>query len=590
MKTLTVYKELGLLAASEESAASALQTGERHLHHPHTALWDYCDPGLARPYAAGIDAPEVFATPPPGTTLPQAMEMTRFLVFIGARDSAEFRTVLARASGVCLVFEPDLAELEACLKAVRPHTLSGKGVFFVGGDPDRLDVPLLSMLPEAICGQGYPLFFVREGLEAALPEYVRRVEEMIELFYYRNVIYALDGQETIRGLPLRPMARDAILDRFKHVYENLAPALGGGSLEDLLGALAGETAILAAAGPALAGSLDFIRRNRDRAAVIAVNSAVKPLLGAGIEPHFAIINDTSLGSEPTLSGLPELGRTILVAHFQSYSGGGSFPRLFFFGNFPGQPFPKRHSLMLHGSVITTAFSLAEYLGCSRALLAGVQLASPDPYRMNYAAGSLHENHASGATRAPLSGRWPELYPVTAADGSRLHTTLNFLDAAQWFADRIRSATLRVTNLCPTSILKGPGIEIDPDPALPESPGLDARIAAISPSGRRDRAPRVLGYIENELARWKKKQVAARQAAASLGAAAAFIAACDADNSSFMLQRFEDFDNARFHAGFFEALDAREKAEAASYFLQYMERMSQALVKLLLDQHRRVKAL
>lgn len=588
MKSLAVFQELGLLAVGSHPAGSAPETGGHHAYHHHNALWDYCHPALARPFAG--DGAEVFATLPPGTSLSEAMARTRLLVFVGAHPSPELQAALARPRGVCLVFEPDLNRLGACLATMKPWELAKKGVFFVGGDPDRLDVPLLSMLPEDMCELGYPLFFVQQGMAEALPEYVRRVEELVELFYYRNVIYALDSQDNIRGMPLRPMVRQAIYDRYKHLYENLEPCLRSGVLSDLLGAFTGHAAILCAAGPALADSLDYIRRNRDRAVVIAVNSALKPLLSAGIKPHFVIINDTSTDSEPTLAGLPPLPEIALVAHCLSTSGGESFSDRRFFGNFPGQPFPKRHSLLLHGSVITTAFSLAEYMGCAKAILAGVQLSSPDPYCMNYAAGSQHEAHASGVSAPRLAHKWPELYPARTADGRTFFTTLNFFDSAQWFSDRIAQASLEVINLCPSSILHGPGIAFDPDPALPESPALANRLASLPCTDLSYRRPRVQDYIRQEMGRWKAKQLATRQAGSSLEAAEAFIGSSDQDNTSFMLQRFADFDNSRFHKAFFEGGSPEERRDGAVYFLRHMETMCATLLGILLEQHKRVSAM
>lgn len=590
MKSLEICKQLGLATASERTFDIPLDISfEHHVFSYHTPLWDYCNPNLARPFANKAQGPEVFASLPAGASLSDAMGRSRFLVFIGADRTPELESVLNRGEGACLVFEPDLGRLDAFLSGFKPRELVSRGFFFVGGDPDSLDVPLLAMLPESLCDNGYPLFFVSQGMEGSRAHYVRRVEELIELFYYRNVIYALDSQDNIRGLPLRPMTRNAVYDRYKHLYENLGPCLRSGVLSDLTGALPGSTAILAAAGPALQESLDFIRRNSGRAVIIAVNSALKPLLAAGIEPHFVIINDTSMDSEPTLTELPRLDKTRLVAHCLSTSGRGSFPRAYFFGNFPGQPFPKRASLLLHGSVITTAFSLAEYLGCAKVLLAGVQLASSDPLAMNYAKGSQHEGQVSGVERMELINRWPQLYPVRAANDKQYFTTLNFFDAAQWFADRIRMASMEVVNLCPATILAGPGISIDPDPVLAEYPGLAARLASLPCSDFSGRRDRVLTYIAQEMGRWKHKQREVRQAASSLDAAAAFIAASDEDNTSFMLQRFEDFDNAFFHTAFFDACCDKERADGAVYFLERMSRMCTALLKILLEQHRGIAA-
>lgn len=589
MKALAVFEQLGLLARARSSGGSSPPGGAHAFHH-HTPLWAYCHPAFATPYAGGHNLPAVFAEPPAGTTLDQAMARTRLLVFLGAAHTPQLEAALARPEGVCLVFEPDPARMEAYLAKVKPHTLARKNVFFVAGDPDDMDVPLLFLLPEDLCDQGYPLFFALEGLPEALPEYVRRVEEMAELFYYRHAIYPLDSQEHVRGLPIRPMLREAIYDRYKHYYENLHPCLTSGSLTDLIGTCVGYPAILCAAGPALADNMEYVRKNQDRAVVIAVNNALKPLLAAGVEPHFTVINDTSVESEPGLSGLPKLSRGALVAHCLSCSGYGAFARTYFFGNFPGQPFPRRASLLLHGSVVTTAFSLAEYLGCSRAILAGVQLSSPDPFALNYTSGSVHEAQRSSPVQgAALPGRWPQLYPARTLDGRTHYTTLNFFDSAQWFADRIAQAKLPVTNLCPASILKGRAIAHDPGPALPPADGLAQRLAALPASDFTGRRDRVIDHIRQEMSRLKLKQLAARQAGESLEAARTFIAQSDADNFSFMLQRFQTFDNGHFHRGFFNAPDPARQKEAADYFLSHMQAMCGQLLKILIKQHSLVAA-
>lgn len=589
MKSLAVYEQLGLLALSP-SGAGTYSPGPEHVFHHHHAMWSYCHPGLARPFASdGMleTGPNLFSFPEPGTSLAHAAGLTRLLVFLGAHPTEQMRAALARKDSVCLVFEPDLERLASFLDGYRTRDMAGKGVFFVAGDPDRLPTPLLQMLPENLTDMGYPLFFAAQGLPETLPGYVHRVEELIELFYYRNVLYNLEGQDNIRGFPLRPMARNATYDRVKHLYENLTACLRSGTLSDILDTLPGSTAILCAAGPALRESLDFIRRNQDRAVVIAVNSALKPLLAAGIEPHFTVINDTSTASETTLADLPTLPNTLLVAHCLASSGGKSFPRSYFFGNFPGQPFPKRDSLLLHGSVITTAFSLAEYLGCSKAVLAGVQLSSPNPTILNYASGTLQQDRAADIEQTALTHRWPQLYPATAADGSQVYTTLNFFDSAQWFADRIRMSSLEVINLCPMSILRGPGIVFDPSPVLADAPNPAGLIADLPATDFTPRADRVREYIAAEMGIWKAKERSARQVMAEPGAAAEFIRLSDEDNSSFMLQRFEDFDNHCFHQGYFESASPEQRMETARHFCDSMRRMAKSLLDILKMQLKRL---
>ena len=596
MKHLKIFRELGILTAGETSLASSHPLGDQHLFHDHNPLWAFVEPALVRPCAGGGDVPEIFGFLPPGTIVPQASARTRLLVFLGARMSPALNEAIALPGVMSLVFEPDLDTLEAFLSGFKPKDLAGKALFFVGGAPDSTFPPLLSQLPSSLCDMGYPVFFAQDGLAEALPEYVRRVEELLEIFYYRHAIYPLESQDLIRSKPIRPMTRKIMYDRVKHLYENLVPCLASGILNDLRGYLPGRTAILAAAGPALAGQMDFIQANSGRAVVIAVNSALKPLLAAGIEPHFVVINDTSVEAGNTLADLPRLERTILVGHVLSDSGRGAFPRTYFFGNCPGQPFPKRDGLLLHGSVITTAFSLAEYLGCVKAVLAGAQLCSESPWGMTYAPHAQHAGQEGSGNTAALRGRFPELYPVWAADGRRMYTNLNFLDVAQWFTDRIRLAKLEVINLTPGSILRGPGISLDPSPHLPESPGLDQILTGLPKTEYANRKSRVADFIREQMLIWKAKQVEAREAlrtsladptlrgGTSLAPAEALVAKSDQDNSSYMLQRFEDFNNPLFHKHYFNYEFIEQRVVGAREFCEYMDRMATSLLKILTAQH------
>lgn len=596
---LSVFKELGRLAVGgdEETPAPAgpgLPPGP-HVFFDHPPLWNYCNPMLARPFADSVPAPDIFRNLPPGTTVEEAARHTRFFVFLGAEKSPALDAALNVPGSMCLLFESDPGRMQAFLAANKAWCLSRANLFFIVGEPDGLNPPLLFFLPEELTRLGFPVVFGPQALAAAAPDdsalaWALRVCELAELFYYRHVIYSLEGQENARGMPLRSMVRNAIYDRYVHFYRNLAPCLQSGVLGDLAGLFPGRTAVLVAAGPALNDGIEFVRKNRGRCVLIAVNTALKALLAAGITPHFTVINDTSIDAGKAFQGLTPMASGALVPHCLSESASGLFPRSFFFGNFPGQPFPKRDGLLLHGSVITTAFSLAEHLGCTRAVLVGAQLCSPDPWRMSYAKGTRHDGESS--MDQPLTGRWDQLYPVRAADGRRMYTTLNFLDAGQWFCDRIRSSGIPVVNTCPTSILAGPGIVLDENPPMPEPFDADAVIDAMKPAGFPGAARKTLELIRLWLGEWKQKQRAARAALATgdLAVIDTFVAGCDADNSSFMLQRFEDFANAQFHVMFFFADDYESRMKGANYFCGYMDRMCATLLAELTRQHQRIEAL
>jgi len=70
MKSLTIYQEVGILAASAQHVPGSRDEASgpvRHQYH-HAHFRGCCDPKLSRLFA-GPNGPEVFASQPPGPTL-----------------------------------------------------------------------------------------------------------------------------------------------------------------------------------------------------------------------------------------------------------------------------------------------------------------------------------------------------------------------------------------------------------------------------------------------------------------------------------------------------------------------------------------
>src|SRR6185436_528369 len=66
-----------------------------------------------------------------------------------------------------------------------------------------------------------------------------------------------------------------------------------GDVADLQGALESTPAVVVGAGPSLDSQLDALRALAGRAAIIAVDTALRPLLAAGITPHIVVAVDPS---------------------------------------------------------------------------------------------------------------------------------------------------------------------------------------------------------------------------------------------------------------------------------------------------------
>lgn len=79
----------------------------------------------------------------------------------------------------------------------------------------------------------------------------------------------------------------------RNLTQNIDHYSGGGGVADLAGVLAGRPGIVVSAGPSLARNVELLGRAgvRDRFAIIATQTVLKPLLARGIRPHFVVALD-----------------------------------------------------------------------------------------------------------------------------------------------------------------------------------------------------------------------------------------------------------------------------------------------------------
>lgn len=586
---LKVLEKLNLLLTAEGGFASAPDgTG----HHPlgRTPLWAYENPVLSAPFA-NPDAPAVFEVLDEDAPAETLLEKTSLAIFLGAQDTPLFRRCLERGDLVLAVFDTDPARVARFAASVGPDRLAEVPVPVFIGHPSQFAPALAKILPHEMFQAGFPVFFTLDGQDEAFHHWADAVAEELEVLFYRYRIYPLTGQFNARGRPIRPMKRQLFFDQLYHGYANSHRCLTANNLEQAKGSLTGETAIVAAAGPALSDQLDWLREQRDRAVVIAVNNAMGPLLNAGIEPHFCVLNDNSLLVDGALEKLPP-SRTMLAAHCLSALGGDRFEKAFLFGIWMPGVFGLRPELELYASVVTAGFSLARFLGCAQCVFAGVQLAGQHPFGLGYARGTVHDDRDT--RHDELTHRWPQLYPVRSAAGNRLFTSLNFLDAAHWFLDEIRASGMDCVNTCADSLLHGPGVRFDPEPEIPPSERLRERIDALRelPPPTLPAGP-VLQFVEDEMNRWNKTSALCSSLLRGsddelLRTGAKVLAQFDETNVSYLVQRFEDFRNSLFHRGYFDSDDRAARAEALRYYFDHVRRMAASFASVLRKQRRRLR--
>jgi len=592
---LSVLRELGVLfeaPGARDAAPSPSRPDDAcadHVFFAHTPLWSYEPPQYAYPFAVpGLK--KLFEPLETDPGLDAVLDKTGLAVFLGAADTPVLRRWLESRDTRCILFETDPARLARFAASVTPARLARRAVILLG-EPEAFIPCVAEVLSKELFTSGFPVCYALPGY--APPERLSELAEQVEVLFYRHRMYGLSGQANARGLPVRPLARGMFYDQQLHFYDNAPDYLRHPDLRPLRQAFSGETAVLVAAGPDLPRRLEYLRAVREHAVVIAVNNALKPLVAAGVHPHFVVANDTSLATGKSWEGLPPLRDVSLVAHCLADLGRGVFGRAYLFGNCQPELFGQRPGLRLHGSVITTAFSLARHMGCARCVLAGAQLCSPDPWTLSYSRGSIHESAEDGGTapQRPLANAWPQLVPKRDMAGRMRYTTLNFLDAAHWLLDEVRTTGLPCVSLTRETILHGPGLSHEADCPVVPTGRLPRRLAALSrlagnPPAFRVDAGQVAAMLRAELRNWEAiaqaaPLVLARGGADFLFAAEQLFERFEQNNVSYLVQRYADFDNQRFHAAALaEGAGPESRAAGLRYYLEYVGRMAGGFVELL----------
>lgn len=262
---------------------------------------------------------------------------------------------------------------------------------------------------------------------------------------------------------------------------------------DLFGRFAGTPAIVIAAGPSLDANVRWLRRVRERAVFIAVDTALRPLADRGLEPDVVVAVDPSETNARHFAHVRPLSRAWLVAEgsihpscFAPFGG-----RICTFRVGDNQPWPSlraqgvdRGTLTVWGSVLTAACDLAIRMGCGSIVFAGADLGFSGG--QPYCRGTAYE---ADWTRGLLSGRtldqmwsWyvtPAALDVEDVAGGLTKTTPALKAFRDWLVDASRRMPqVSFVNATGAGILSGGAIrQVDGDEA-------ERLLAALPPSSIR----------------------------------------------------------------------------------------------------------
>jgi len=252
-----------------------------------------------------------------------------------------------------------------------------------------------------------------------------------------------------------------------------APRLAREADVEVLSALfSGMPAVIVAAGPSLDQNIDELKAVSGQVLIIACDTAAKPLVWAGIDPHFVVATDSSRANATHLSSLLTT-RSWLVAEGSLHASAlVHFPqRTFVFRVADHEPWPWLTSLGVQasrlntwGSVATCAFSLALHLGCNRIAFAGADFAFTEgrPYCRGTSfepqwAVWRHRGSSNQDIWKLLMDRWP---PTTAVDihGASARTAPHLVSFRDWIVEQTgRHTDHQFINATGAGILAGPRI-------------------------------------------------------------------------------------------------------------------------------------
>ena len=277
----------------------------------------------------------------------------------------------------------------------------------------------------------------------------------------------------LHGARANAEARRRFAPRYlTNTLRNARSLLGGRDLAELRDKFRGVPAVVVAAGPSLDHAIPKLQALPGRGLLIAADTALRPLLAAGIHPHLVVGLDPGELNARHFKALPPTPDTWLIAEGAlDPAAVARFPgRTLWFRVSDHEPWPwyrslgtDVHQLDVWGSVLTAAFQVAVLAGCDPIVFVGADLshAGPQPY----CRGTTNEfDWARWTARGmALEDVWRIGHASATLDlvdvaGNRRSTTPALVAFRDWLAARSSTTGRRIVNASGAGLLLGPGIE------------------------------------------------------------------------------------------------------------------------------------
>ncbi|MGL4986376.1 MAG: motility associated factor glycosyltransferase family protein [Treponemataceae bacterium] len=243
-----------------------------------------------------------------------------------------------------------------------------------------------------------------------------------------------------------------------------------------------------AAGPTLDESLEFLSELKKRFIIVCVDTALKALLKQGVEPHFIVVSDPQYWNYCHLLGL-KAPSSILITELAAY------PAIFHFdckeiilcsslyplGNFIETKLSPYGKIGAGGSVSTTAWDFAHFIGSKEIFLVALDLGFPEN-KTHYKGSTFEEkNHLMSYRLFPVEiNSVQSLYGASAFlstdyEGNAILTDSRMSLYAWWFESRAAAYPDITVSSISTKSLKINGIQTTSIKNLLNRPNQEQKI-------------------------------------------------------------------------------------------------------------------
>ena len=323
--------------------------------------------------------------------------------------------------------------------------------------------------------------------------------------HYKAAVETLQGQiyQTLADHTTLSKKSQIFLDNFVRNFPLTAAAPGIGMFAKRF---TGTPAVIVSAGPSLDRNIHELRGQEDRVLILAADTALKPLLAAGVEPHFVMTGDPSHANYLHLADAVTRDALLVMeatAHPQSPEG---FPERTLTCTYADSILKSlsgllndKGTLRAWGSVATMALDFALFLGCDPIIFTGQDLAYTGG-RL-YCSGVYFEKewfrdvHTPEAYEQRLAQLRAGNNPQSFTDiyGNPIETTRSLIAYRDWIIRLIGDhPERRFINATEGGILHGPVELLSFRETLTRDCGrnlnLRSRIAAIRAEARESAAP------------------------------------------------------------------------------------------------------